>query len=489
MFKTLEGSTLTGSFKVAGADISGELTIDRTRTSLYLWSSEFFHLSEDARHCVHGVLRDRSRVSLLECVPFGTGTAGAKGERYHFAEVFPHYVVVGNSHMGATAQTICKVNFLVSDAAALFHDYGAFRLKFDTGGWVEQIAKADDSEIDIGSDPMIGYFTGKYQIVSAATAVATISASHRPTFSFGGGPDGLSIENSIWVTLAFEMPIAFTEAIAHAWDVINFMELLIGRRQEVERLTVQPDTETEEWPSLEVYWSHRPQGPTDDKTRRPHPTSVLIAAADEKEEFCTVVRGWLDLQQSRRLARHRFFDSLLRDAYDVDLVIRAANMFDILPESAVPSEQELSDEWRAAQKACREIVDQLPESIESQRIRTALGSIGRKNLKQKVRHRAKQVIDAFAPRLSDLGVVIDEAVNCRNYYVHGGDPRFDYNTEFRAMAFLCDTLVFVFGMSELIDSGWSPKSWLGRSGVQSHPFVAYLIGYNANLAHLRTLLP
>ncbi len=40
-------------------------------------------------------------------------------------------------------------------------------------------------------------------------------------------------------------------------------------------------------------------------------------------------------------------------------------------------------------------------------------------------------------------MVISEAVNCRNYYVHGSERRFDYDGNFGAIVFFTDTLEFI----------------------------------------------
>jgi hypothetical protein len=68
--------------------------------------------------------------------------------------------------------------------------------------------------------------------------------------------------------------------------------------------------------------------------------------------------------------------------------------------------------------------------------------------------------DVAAEHFPEITMVTDEAVNCRNYYVHGGEPRLDYNREFGAVIFFTDTLEFVFAASDLIEAGWDFQAWI-----------------------------
>ena len=91
-------------------------------------------------------------------------------------------------------------------------------------------------------------------------------------------------------------------------------------------------------------------------------------------------------------------------------------------------------------------------------------------------------------RFPDLYTVIDEAVNCRNYYVHGGDRRFDYEASHEVLNFFIDTLEFVFATSDLIEAGWDIKAWCETPTSMSHPFGRYRITYEGNLNKLRSLV-
>jgi hypothetical protein len=217
---------------------------------------------------------------------------------------------------------------------------------------------------------------------------------------------------------------------------------------------------------------------------------VLLDAVRKPEEFSRVLAHWLSRHDAWRDARSRFFNSFAGQIhYDIDRLVGSANMFDILPDSAVPPDVELSDELKAAKKSGQELFRSLPETPERNSVLGALGRIGKSSLKQKIRHRAQVVLDATSGRLREITTVTDEAVNCRNHYVHGADARFDYTADTGMVGFFTDALEFIFAASDLIEGGWDIKAWSDKGTTMSHPFGRFLVGYGAHLLELKTLLP
>ena len=80
------------------------------------------------------------------------------------------------------------------------------------------------------------------------------------------------------------------------------------------------------------------------------------------------------------------------------------------------------------------------------------------------------------------------AVNCRNFYVHGGDASLDYNANFDRVTFFTQTLEFVFAASDLVEAGWDIKAWSTTGTTMSHPFTRYRINYAQELQALKALL-
>ncbi|RRI02299.1 hypothetical protein EH240_12590 [Mesorhizobium tamadayense] len=93
------------------------------------------------------------------------------------------------------------------------------------------------------------------------------------------------------------------------------------------------------------------------------------------------------------------------------------------------------------------------------------------------RRRAAPIIEALDDKFPELTWVLDEAVNCRNHYVHGTLGKVDYAANFQDSAgFFTKSLEFVFAASDWIEAGWDIKAWAARSSSLTHPFFEYKPG-------------
>lgn len=146
-------------------------------------------------------------------------------------------------------------------------------------------------------------------------------------------------------------------------------------------------------------------------------------------------------------------------------------------------------EWRSEANGLGwKLFRDLPQSAERDGVLGALGRIGRSSLKHKVRHRAGKIIEVAGEWFPELTTITDEAVNCRNFYVHGSEPCFDYESNAAAISFFIDTLEFVFGASDLIEAGWNIRSWIQHGTTATHPFGRYRANYPLALPKLKALL-
>ncbi len=501
----LEKSKHIGTFTIEpDRQVNGELTLDGLRSSLYVWGHDFFDSTDKPNRFVKGILHDRTKVSLINCVTtlgLGSRSGGdvSPEEVTHFANFFPHYVVFGDQYLSPIEKTITRVDFIINDTTTLFYDYDAFGHVLDAGPLIEQVVQYHieqikqyysdfDRAIEIGPHPQIAYFTGKEEIFSANTVLGKVSASHAPSHSLGG-PAGVEIKNNIFVSLQFTDPALFEDAIDGTLRVLKFLGLLVGRPQNFTEFTISKEIDQQRPAILQVYGSGFPKYERFKNERNPHPSDVLIDAVQNPKEFSHVLTSWLERDEDWRGARGRLFANFAKEgAHDVDRLIGAANAFDILPDNATPAEFELMEDIKSARDSCKNIFKKLPESSERNSLLSALGRVGKSTLKQKIRHRAQLLVDAVGDKFLDIYIVTDEAVNCRNYYVHGSQSHIDYDREFGMSVFLTETLEFVFVASDLIEAGWDARGWCARGGTLSHPFGRYLEGYERNLVKLKSLL-
>lgn len=492
MMDDLKQPKQAGEFTIApGKNVYGELTLAGANTSLYLRDKDFFNVSTIPGQCVKGVLHDLTKITLIKCVTTsGLGTSYRGEEKFNFAEIFPHYVVHGDCHIDPNDKSISEVHFVVDDASTLFYDFDAFGTLLDARPFIEPIVHANGlgREIKTGPDPQILYFTGRREIFSVETILGRISASHNPSYGLGG-PDGVSIKNTISVTIAFQVPIAFEEVLANTSALLKFFEILVGRPQNLLTMNLGVGHQDTRQDILQVYWSYPPQREPSHERRNSHPSDVLLDAVRQPDVFSRVLGNWLDRQPTWQDARFRFSNSFANQkCYSIDRLIGAANIFDILPSTAVPPNVQLSDELIRAKNDCRAIFRALQDSIERNSILDALGRVGKSALRHKIRHRGQLLIDKAGEHFPEIFTVTDVAVDCRNHYVHGSEPKFDYSNNFDAVIFFTNTLEFVFAASDLIEAGWDIKNWSEKHATMFHPFGEYRISYADNLRKLQALV-
>jgi len=408
--ETTQGSQKAGRFIISpGREVSGELTLAGSNTSLFLHDKEHFYNKVIPDRCILGVLHDLTRVSLLDCITTRSGSGGRgaiEDERYHVANIFPHVVIYGNIHVKPTDSVIRQVHFLIDDATTLFNDFDAFGGVIDARPLIEQVvcANAVDRQIATGPDPEILYFTGKREIFSVDTVIGRVYATHNPRRTWGG-PGGVRLDNQIFLTIAFQGSVVFEEAISRMFVLLRFLDLLVGRRQNLLDTRLSINMDNDKLAVLQVYHCASPRREPRGDEDKPHPGDVLLDGAQRPEAFSRILASWLDRQENWCDARMRFDNSFAgQRRFTIDRLVGSANMFDILPSSAVPPDVELSVELRSAKAACRDIFLALPQSPERDSVLSALGRVGKSHLKQKVRYRAQRLVDRVGDRFAELSV-------------------------------------------------------------------------------------
>lgn len=466
-----------------GNNLIGTLRLAGPRTSLLLHSKQFFH--PQFIGFIRGSMRDLTKVSLIDCISPGAGTLSKGEDRNFTAEVFPHFVVSGAEYLDPTDNTISRASFVIDDATTLFYDFDAFGSVIDARPLIAEVARANklDRAIQIGDHPLIQYFTGKNEICRVDTCIGCVSVHHSPRWNFPS-PRGVYIKNRIRVSIEFPDFKQFHDVINQIYVLREYFGLLVGRPQKLTDIHIQLKETPDSPMMLKVHWSHCPTRTESSAQDCPHPADILIDAAGCTEEFSRVLANWLLRQADWRDARHRFFGIFAKQrTYDVDRLIGSANMFDILPSTAVPADVQLSPQLREAQEKARILFKALDRSPERDSVLNAMGRIGKASLKRKIRARAKLLLDAMPSHFPDLIAVVDQAVDCRNYFVHGGDPPLEYEKNQQIIWFFADTLEFVFAASDLIEAGWDINAWNARTST-SHPFGRYLRSYLGQITRL-----
>ena len=485
-----------GRLAIAGKDTVLKLSTSNPSESI---STEF--------RDQHGTLNDGSRASLLACLHTGYTSYGWGERAKHETTFLPHYVLVGGSFINSDESKIRAIHYYFENVNCLVNGtrtFGIIRLDREEFRRIlegehqrrERISRDQqwetrEFETKIGEAPLLQYFNGVWEISKCHAHIGTVSLTNRASYGMGSSK-GVSIDNQVTVSLEFVTPNTVGEALESTGILHSFFELCLGRRQrylwiEAELVKEEADLDDPIPSRLDVYWSYgntRVSGETS-------PTQygdVLLDVGMQKTEFERVLSGWLDSAESMGGARSRIASAFHSGSYGVDRLVGAANAFDLLPHTHVPSRMEPDELTKNAVEECRERFKALPKSFVRQSILSALGRVGEPSLRDKICNRAELVAESDPRRFSELHLPCSQAVLCRNHFVHGSEGAFDYWEEYSAFAFLADTLEFVFAASDLIELGWDYRSWCEKGSSLSHNFGAYVDGYDMNLRMLKQLV-
>jgi ApeA N-terminal domain 1 len=399
----------------------------------------------------------------------------------------PHFVIVGRSFPPAHVE-FEEVAFTISDANAIFYDFDAFSIDLAADrsritDIVEERFKRIGRRTEVGDSPIIAYFTGKFEIFSVQVGSLKVSANHQPSYGMGG-PGGIALSNWIKVSLEFDPYIDLGGAITKLIALLRFFQIIAGRKQEVLKLRVRLRSAKEhEWHAL--YWCLAWSAKCPEKG--PHPSDIPINGGTDPSGFGNVLAEWLKSDGAAIDARVRFSSAFGQgEAFGPDRLVAAANIFDLLPSDRFLPPPPLSDAEKTAQANAIELFQALPPSDIRERGLGDLGRLGVHNLKSRVLQRAAIVTRLPDGRFRDLGIVLRDAVDARNHFVHGTTASKAKAEMFRkSISLYTLALETTFALSELLDCGWDWKAWQTQPKGQSHPFADFFVNFELELSAYR----
>jgi hypothetical protein len=471
-----------------GRNVPGELNLDGANTLLKLHSDE--PIPPIDSH-LDGIAYTGECLTLVECRSPGVGESVRMDGpiRYH-ADVFPHFVTIGPTHLDPNAACITSIRFSTTDLATVFYDFDAFGSCIDSKGIIDALVadRRKTRKVDVGDSPIIQYFTGKTCIAEVETSLGKVFVRHCPRFS-SAGSKGAYIKNRIVVSIEPDHPTHFADIVDRMYTLNCFLSMAAGRAQGIKDIHISIGEMTQDIPlSLEVHMSFRPRAKDKNGRHKPHPGDVPLDPIRFPTEFNAVLTDWVHRHDTWEFARSRYLAGLRNaDMYAPDRLVAAANMFDILPTDAVPSSIELSPDLAATRDRCITMFREHPVSIDRNSGLSALGRLGRPSLPKKVAHRVSIVEARFGKTFPDLLMVAYTAVKCRNYLVHGSDD-LDYQKVEPFVPFLTDALEFIFAASDFIDAGWDATRWNQNGHSWGHTFARFRWDYAGLLNALKNSL-
>ena len=505
----MDKSKYNGIFVPKDGIGAGHLSIAGNDTQLKLTTTAPKDASAQEFQDIHGFLADGSKASLLDCIQTSSNYFAYGKVNQFETRFFPHFVIVGDEFLCSRDSKIHAIYYTFENSRYLVNESENFGTVYPTREELVNIIEADRRRLDklalkenrlsshlnieVGKRPILQYFDGKFTITESQAKVGSVKLANRISHQVGAS-QGVHINNEITASLNLNCPANIRSVFEWLGVLHSLFVLCLGRCQRI--LTIEVGLVNQEEnaddsgtrPLLQVHWSHSTERMFG-KTTSTRPIGGLFTPTDRASEFESVLANWLDGEACLGEARSRFTHYFLSGRYDVDRIIGSANMFDLLPETHVPSSKTLDEQAQHAVDDCRKRFIKLPiDSAARHHVLTALGRVNHPSLCDKVLHRAQIVINNDQELLEELHIPCTQAIRCRNRFVHGTKGNFDYGKEISAFIFLTNTLEFVFAASHLIELGWNYSIWRKKSSVLSHPFAIYINSFEANLNMLKRLI-
>ena len=470
-----------GDFTLPHSDtFVGELSVQGRHTILAVHSEKA--IPDLPPECViSGLAYSGKTLTLIDCISYRNNRKtihGSAGDVHrHQLSAYVNHVVIGPRRLDPQAKIVSRIEFSTNDLNAVFFDPTAFGIVPAAGRVIDTVLeeRRKHQEVPSGVDALAAYYSGRSIVIAIRTTIGTISVEHKPSFGGGGAGSGVRIKDHLALCIEPAAPIRFWDVLEHVHDIATFLSFAAGRCQRLRRVRIVTNEVSGPIPdTYEVRSRYRwkDRGPSSE--RKPYWKDLPLDPVNRAGEFTAVLANWLKNRNERRVARARYIDGLRKENdYGYDRLVAAANMFDLLPKDAVPTETGLDQNLQQARKECVLALKKLPDGPDRNSALSALGRIGKPSLPKKVEHRLAMVIAKVGPHFPDLGLVAKYAVKCRNAFVHGNTDEFDLATLEKFVPFLTETLEFIFATSDFIESGWDAAAWASRPFMAAHSFTRY----------------
>ncbi|MEZ8437891.1 HEPN domain-containing protein [Vibrio splendidus] len=481
----------TGEFYINDKKFIGEISLKGLKTSIKIWSDSVIELSKEEQRCFKGFIYDGNRyIALIDSFRLSSGQNSIKeGDNYstrHFIEIHPRFVICGGSELQQIDGQTSKAFFSTKNLGKLFADYGSVtQLIHTTTEQVEKLVNEDNLESQrlfdvpppnqvneyVATDnevrPEVFIYKGSKTLLSIESDFCHYKVRHFSGRSYCSS-SSINVKVTTEFVLDFNKDTSIADVTLHVWQLHKFLQLLSGKSDTISEFRIQLPNNNE---LFEVYVC-TDHGETDD-----HSFDGLISLRTGKQSIETLFANWFNKNPSWNMARNQVLSNFNSNSYTIDRLVSSANMFDLIPKSSANRKVDLSDELLEAKRHAKILFKALPDSLEKQSMLGTLGRIGNKSLKHIIHDRISIIREKSSLTLPDIDLVVNNAVDSRNYFVHGGKCKLDHEKNSQIVNFYIDTLEFIFVVSDLLECGWDIDTWKA-SRCTNHRIGTYLCSYS-----------
>lgn len=493
-----------GLFAINGKEYLGEMELGDIESRLVIHLNDFHSSGPDIKYAtyIQGKLLSDSKIvtfidaALIDISESHHLVTDGNYERMQKLTFDLRFIIFGNDSISDSEKCFNSIEFFIPDASTLFM-YDSFDMIFNMKKEnIKDILEEENKKTQnlygisknmadyrLGDNPTVYIDTGANVLHCFDIEAGVIKIKNNISSNISSNK-GFKVGNNISCVFESNELMGFFKILESSYPIVNLFELILGKRQFLRKYKVSVKNYVGESKEYQVY---QVKENSNNKNIMMHPISRLVCIENEPAESESLLNNWILRQKEWKFARSEFFEVFTKKYYSSDLLIKVANLFDIIPDSTYEKSEKISDELLQAKDKCKDILKDLPSSSDKDSLLGALGRIGKKNLRGKIRDRYSIIENSGLATLDEIDIVIGNAVNCRNFFVHGSPGKFDYMENFNQIPFFINTLSFIYGASELIELGWSFKNW-EPDELNFHPFSSYLISYSSNLEKLNNVL-
>ncbi|WP_129583737.1 HEPN domain-containing protein, partial [Photobacterium aquimaris] len=449
-----------GEFYIGDDRYQGELHFNGLETKLELWSDSFITVpDDDVAFSIKGLSYGEMKViTLIDIIMTNKGECNLrKGDGYisrYFITFHPRIVVIGTDEY-TNHHSIKRFNISTYNLGRVFEDHKIVNyinrpkaknintLIADDNKRAEEMfgfISSGENEYDEERNPSIYIYNGNKEIFSTETEIGLLSAyNFNSKSSFGSKGFNINISTQFEYHLTNEIDLS--EVISESWKLLDFIKIISGKNDYISELNFSTGDGENDY--YEVYISTDYSNINHNENNN---FGCLIDAKMDAKYLSKIINTWLVSYQDWKYCRKQIAKSYSCDLYDIDRIIRSANIFDLIPCKS--SKIELNSELKEAKAKAKEIFKMLPHSNEKLSMLGHIGRIGTKTLKHKISDRINIIEENSNINIDILKFVSGHSVDCRNFFVHGGTKKFDYYEHDHLVHFFTDTLEFIFVVSD-----------------------------------------
>ncbi|EOY5377796.1 TPA: hypothetical protein N3463_002722 [Klebsiella aerogenes] len=473
-----------GEFSIhADCDSVGKLTLAKENTNIEL-TVKSKNIIQEIPNIITGKLDQLKKATCVDCIITSSGTSNnSLGDSANYLTIFPHHVLIGDDHLDPNASHIKSFSFHTQDTRSLFQDNQDFGKIYPQEKIVDFINKEYHDKIKLHEYPNVFFHSGRLDIINCETSTGCFRVYNKTTIH-GLGTNGKFLTNTVRIEYIFQSPTTFSNCVSSLLSHLRLLTILAGREQSVVDFQVHVASNTS--PIDKTYSVHSSYLNCHNENANSYSLNNFpIEPSRDVSTFIEIYKAWMSKESELLTSRIRYNNGIIKhNSYDVDRLVSAANIFDILPDNYKPTKKMISEDLNAAKSECKRIFKSLPESVEKSIMLGALGRLGSPTLTDIILHRANIILERCGWLFPELDLVVKTAVKVRNYFVHGTASYPPYKIE-STIPFLTDVLEFIFISSDLIECGWNIDAWANNYYSLNHPFNNLRHKYKNELQNLK----